>query len=122
MQTKEKQGATNVSKHTPGPWRVGEKREKEHIRIEQCSAIGDGQWAITVAWMNDDANTVPDADGRLGETWRANAQLIAAAPDLLASLRSMIEIFICDRPGLNDVVQCWDAARAAIAKAERDAA
>ena len=114
-----------MSKYTPGPWRVGEQTEKQHTRIEQCSARGDGQWSITVGWVNDDANTVPDADGRLGETWKANARLIAAAPDLLEALDHCEKILNAwfadpgDDPGRR-AMAAVNKARAAIAKAEGD--
>jgi hypothetical protein len=47
----------------------------------------------------------------------ADARLIAAAPDMLAALRDMTMMY--RRELANDVqTEAWDAARAAIAKAE----
>lgn len=51
---------------------------------------------------------------------QANAHLIAAAPELLASLELMVDMFerhIEGRPGPDDAANRWDLARAAIAKA-----
>ena len=55
------------------------------------------------------------------EVDREHARLIAAAPELLSALRDMGDMFcrhIEGRPGPDDAAQRWDAARAAIAKAE----
>jgi hypothetical protein len=49
-----------------------------------------------------------------------NARLIAAAPDLLSALESMVDMFerhIDGREGPDDAACRWDAARDAIAKA-----
>lgn len=53
--------------------------------------------------------------------WRANARLIAAAPDLLAALQALVEEY---EPNLKAFAlnaprkAKWERARAAIAKAE----
>jgi hypothetical protein len=49
-----------------------------------------------------------------------NARLISAAPDLLAALESMVDMFerhIDGREGPDDAADRWDAAQAAIDKA-----
>ena len=83
---------------TPGPWYVVEGRT--HGSIE----VFGGDTAIAEIWRRGDA-----------ETEKANAQLIAAAPELLAALRGLRDAFL----GTSVEVQAdaMRAARAAIAKA-----
>ncbi len=67
-----------MSKHTPGPWgQLGRKRNEHKtipLRAIYCEALG-----YHVAFVSDD---------RDGET-RANARLIAAAPDMLDMLKRL---------------------------------
>jgi len=85
--------------HTPGPWLTTESTEhwgRVNVTIQAAFTVND----IATAWQG---NT---------ETNRANAQLIAAAPDLLEAL---IEVFE-DNELVNSV--SWiDKASTAIAKA-----
>lgn len=97
-------------KHTPGPWRV-------FISTSGSQIIGIGEL---------DGQGIADCGfgvwrGGSAEAF-ANARLIAAAPDLLAELRNMVEVFwglADDRNGDGgEPPSCIVAARAAIAKAE----
>lgn len=95
-----------MSKHTPGPW-VLRTRERWGPTVR----VGD-----LYVWL---AGIVPSSE-RPGEH-EANARLIAAAPDLLASLKEMLDkgegCAACGfgAPGCG----CrYERARAAIAKAE----
>ena len=92
--------------HTPAPWQIE----------WNAAQSGDGHYItdsndmaelsrIAAVLFHDDAD---------GET-RANARLIAAAPDLLAALIGVVKV--ADRATVE-----FDAARAAIAKAEGGAA
>ena len=92
--------------HTPGPWLIewnaaqsGEGHyitdSKDMVELSRIAAV----------LFHDDAD---------GET-RANARLLAAAPDLLAALIGVVKV--ADRATVE-----FDAARAAIAKAEGGAA
>ena len=63
-----------VSKHTPGPWQVG-ARKKHRVCIDSPA----GNW-----W--DFARVVVSVSGHYNAEGEANAQLIAAAPDLLEAL------------------------------------
>ena len=93
------------AQHTPGPWR---------LELEEDGAF----------WLLSDPGvdmTSPATIAKRG-TWshrakesHANARLIAAAPDLLAALKA-----VCSH-GTREPQQIssdWDAARAAIARAE----
>jgi len=82
------------NQHTPGPWRA-----KGHcIETEEYSF----NWVASVQTSN-----VPE--------WEANARLIAAAPELLDALQSILDI---EPSGLsNEERQLYALARAAIAKA-----
>lgn len=81
--------------HTPGSWK--------------CWAGETGEFNITV----DDGVTIcsRSAWGHRANESRANAHLIAAAPELLAALRAVVAV--ADRK-----TDEFDRARAAIAKAE----
>lgn len=68
--------------------------------------------------------SVGDPCGILSETLK-NAMLIVAAPELLAALAGMVDMFerhIEGRPGPDDAAMRWDAARSAISKATKGAA
>jgi len=78
------------SKHTPGPWYIQPDRRYYVIYSEECGALADVQADLP----------------------KANAQLIAAAPDLLVALEELIAAPNKKRPA-----EVWEAARAAIAKA-----
>lgn len=87
-----------MSQHTPGPWRIGDAGH-------------------TVFGPKTDAPAPTMVAQRLT---RANARLIAAAPDLLAALEDLLDL---GRAGFirgEDiaVTRAVDAARAAIAKAK----
>jgi YD repeat-containing protein len=61
---------THTHTHTPGPWSVETKGSRHFI---------DGADELTVAYVDR-------AGVRERQTYEANAQLIAAAPDLLEAL------------------------------------
>ncbi|MBS7790293.1 hypothetical protein KTR66_09815 [Roseococcus sp. SDR] len=86
------------TKHTPGPW-----------------AVSDGG-VFPAIWDADGRHLATMSD--CGDEMEANAQMMAAAPDLLAALRVALDhmqasIETCRRAP-HDIA----AARAAIAKAE----
>ena len=87
-----------MSKHTPGPWQTD---QAEHDAPYQDIRIHAGKGSICCVWIDD----APLHDYNAEQ--RANARLIAAAPELLEALKDMGA-----RYGLTD------QARAAIAKAE----
>ena len=72
------------AKHTPGPW------------IVQESGFRASEFVITTQQRQDES-LVPicemdvDFDGRIGIEQKANARLIAAAPDLLEALKACDE-------------------------------
>lgn len=100
----------NAPKYTPGPWKSVVLRDGARIEADGSS----------IAWIGPD-DTRECADGRIVEVMTkravANANLIAAAPDLLAALKDLVE---CDCAAYElDATNCAHArARRAIAKAE----
>jgi hypothetical protein len=91
-----------MSKHSPGPWELGRITDG----FQELNAFhGEAPWArfACVAVMVDGR---PDAEGK------ANARLIAAAPELLEALGAIVAF---DTPLPCGLLQ---QARAAIAKAE----
>ena len=96
-------------KYTPGPWRHNET------------------WGLIMA--GNDVEVAACHAGRGGDA-KANAALIAAAPDLLEALKSMTEAFksgtdcvdpACECEGNEKPKAIVSQALAAIAKAERGA-
>jgi hypothetical protein len=84
-----------MSEHTKGPWKTDAEFGHEVV-------LGrDGAMVADCAILHKK---------RLGEINKTNARLIAAAPDLLAALKSVVAI--ADRKTVE-----FDDARAAIAKA-----
>ncbi len=87
-------------KHTPGPWKA---------HFEEAYFV-TGPDLGRVAMMMNLKGKHGLAGRRSGEESAANCRLIAAAPDLLEALRSMLED--------DDHDEAKRKARAAIAKAE----
>lgn len=97
---------TNV-KHTPGPWRVVESIDGYFAGRK--TTVKAGNLRVLSPWQH---RPHPEFD-----EFEANARLIAAAPELLDALQSLLARVS------SDIIanQCWHeeqrAARAAIAKA-----
>lgn len=94
-----------MSKHTPGPWEAG----NGEVTTQQI----EGRSFRRIAAVQDYGM------GCLPEVDEANAHLIAAAPDLLESLRRLLD---CCELNLDEMepetlLRIYEA-RAAIAKAE----
>lgn len=99
------------TKHTPGPWRVSKS-------VAGYTAIYHGEAGNMIAALGASHGTDESASlSHMGNA-KANAALIAAAPDLLAALRGLLHeaesfrLHERGRAGLH-----MDRARAAIAKA-----
>jgi hypothetical protein len=102
-----------VDKHTPGPWEAEQAHERQDLwwDIEGAMPKGltPGRYNIADT-MNRHHCVSPDED-------RANARLIAAAPELLAACRRLLHFG--DDCGDHCSNSCqWCQLRAAISKAE----
>lgn len=107
--------------HTPGPW---------HFASDNpwCgtspTGIFSGHHVDKIGWIKSLQVWPPCACDHNTETFKrhvADMALIAAAPELLTALKDMVDIVtrnINGQPGRDDVAECWDRARDAIAKAE----
>jgi hypothetical protein len=96
-----------TTNHTPGPWQVN-SNDPLHV----CDADGESRGCSPIAFVQ------VGNDGRW--TARANARLIAAAPDLLAALQHALERFEAipaHRDEMGIYRQSAAIARAAIARA-----
>ena len=96
-----------MSKHTPGPWHIAPALDG-HLRPTRITAHG---------------KTVARTDAQFGRPHHhaqdeANANLIAAAPDLCAVVRDLISILASPVADLHCVNQLEADAKPAIAKAE----
>lgn len=97
-----------MSAHTPGPWMVG----GPFPSVSVCRQVDDGAPPTWDAVCILDSRTT----GSQSKQALADARLIAAAPELLAALKSALESTRCRNAKCN---HSWHAAgRAAIAKAE----
>jgi len=99
-----------MSRHTPGPW--------------DASGQG-GEFTIWRRYRDGEGRRVHrpvaqalDVAGMSFEERAANAGLIAAAPDLLAALRALVDLDDGDKPSLWPISAELEAGRVAIAKAE----
>jgi hypothetical protein len=71
-----------MSGHTPGPWHVGSESGNDG----EAEVIGSA--GRTVCWT---ADTFDDEEGAvITDEDRANGRLIAAAPELLGALQSLL--------------------------------
>lgn len=78
---------------TPGPWRVdGHEYRSGHVQYTVVSISGDAVGCAPVAEVLQ-YNPHPMPTERV----EANARLLAAAPDLLAALESLVETFDPDK-------------------------
>jgi hypothetical protein len=75
-----------MANSTPGPWKMRDDRE---VEIMLCGIDGVSDWVHAV---DDKGANVAGCYGRSYEENAANARLIAAAPDLLAALRDVLEV------------------------------
>lgn len=100
------------AKWTPGPWIVTDHSDKRlglHVRAPEIATPSAP--CPSIARIHTP---------RAWDEARANAKLIAAAPDLAFSLVEMVDMFtrrIDGKPGPDDAAARWDRARDALAKA-----
>ena len=100
-----------MSKHTPGPWEWNGPNQLwggERATEEVLTAKDDGE-----PYGMHSALIEHHWDGGVA---KANARLIAAAPELLEALRALIDMDVAYQRG-PAVQEAVEAARAAIAKA-----
>ena len=90
------------AKHTPGPWKVCQFAELFEVRSE------DGMRVVRTSWHSRIRNPYP-----LKDEARANATLVAAAPELLSALQSIrllvFGTYSADNEALNAVLEGRDA-------------
>jgi hypothetical protein len=101
--------STSSAVHTPGPWYV----EDEYV----CAASAPSLGLCSVMNMDEGG----DKGWFRGPVTKANAHLMAAAPDLLAALQDLFgaELEKCMRfDGHDDQLEAVERARAAVAKAQ----
>jgi len=94
-----------MSAHTPGPWEIDPDTRPG---MEWNNHIVDSTGNLTICFMSHSGGLSPDRD-------KANARLIAAAPELLEALESFIALNL-----RNDGATCdWHDLIAAVANAEK---
>ena len=95
-------------KHTPGPWHIAPRKPGNAYRITQSETPQTG--ALVIADLSCGAHR-PDAEQA------ANAQLIAAVPDLLEALKGIIAALSQNKTLPADIEAAKSYAKAAIAEA-----
>ena len=103
-----------MTAHTPGPWFIGTdfSDQGRHIYAKQMVCDDDGEeWHPLIASTDDDERLID---------WQANARLIAAAPDLLEALQTLVQMSEAFANELHEGHPDVVAARAAIAKATQE--
>ncbi len=91
-----------MSKHTPGPWKIGE--------LQDIDVVIESENGLEVCTVWSDSKYMGDS------------RLIATAPDLLDALKTMVRAFHTYAPKTEGAeYNCVIDARAAIAKAEGEA-
>lgn len=96
-----------MSKHTPGPWTVQEREHSFRVVDSRALKFDNSRLCDVQHWAG--ATRGPDR-----EEARANARLIAAAPELLEALK-LCAVLVHDGNRQGDAA--IEAAHAAIAKA-----
>ena len=92
-----------VSKHTPGKWIVWDGPLYEGGGADLCIGVGDDKWLANIdhrqgrcTQILEDGHFADECDictidsGKITEEQRANAYLIAAAPDLLEACKAAL--------------------------------
>ena len=104
--------------HTPGPWRVGGTSGNTGEAEEIAAGLR------IIAWTADTYNEDED-EGEVTDEDRANARLIASAPEMLAALRFALPVLAAaascgtiDAEGVNLELEAAREVEDAIAKAE----
>lgn len=97
----------SAAKHTPGPWRVNDNpmAMSEYCILAESRGTGFGA-SVATANQREGYNSLSPEEAK------ANASLIAAAPELLEALMEL----------LAEAEGCEEKARAAITKAQGGAA
>jgi hypothetical protein len=102
--------------HTPGPWSVLE-RPSDDLQGGTDLYVGlpdrrDEKGDYSLAWAEEHVALIYGAADR-----EANARLIAAAPELLAALRSLVESLTWEKNRSGTTYAGYETARDAIRKA-----
>jgi hypothetical protein len=107
----------NTQKHTQGPWKSN---------FPLITAQGSMALTVAVVLSREDSNARTDSAAKTKTEAMANAQLIAAAPDLLAALQeTLVELGeymkICPNDKALDLAGVIAGVRWALIKAEGNA-
>lgn len=98
-------------KHTPGPWETGSLMTRVEV-------LPQG-WNMPLCIADCHAGHAPESEAERV----ANARLLAAAPDMLEALKSVLaSVPFASYRGDGELEECEQMVRSAIARAERGGA
>ena len=96
------------AQHTPGPWKI------DHFNTSTgCYQISGHEQVLNLAFVQDYSD-----EGDSDQEAKANARLIAAAPDLLEALKDLIASASPTEKEHPRMFAAWQQARAALTKAK----
>jgi hypothetical protein len=111
---KESEQMKKETKHTPGPWTVGQKGDYGTYNANVIYAGSEGICAVGQIPLHTKLEQI-SGEPRW-QTGLANARLIAAAPDLLEACKHLVAAI--ERGNVEMAEVAAESASAAIAKAE----
>jgi hypothetical protein len=106
--------------HTPGPWQFFPSASATSVTLMAALAAAERSGVIDTAIGVDSTNGTIIAEVVRGKQFKANARLIAAAPDMFEALRRIAEM--TDIEADFDGFEAREIAIAALARAKGDRA
>lgn len=113
-----------MSKHTKGPWGKKPTRNEDELAVYAGYGADRGDWGGRPDGIYPEGSFSPREIARVSkfhgnsEEMHANARMMAASLELLASLKYCLEFLEANNDGEEDVVKRIKSAKAAIVKAE----
>ena len=130
METNNNNQKTGVKmKHTQGKWEISESEDISKWDAEKKEYVKDGRTKLEVIdYVENEASAVtvcmfPDPNSHEGDyqnkvTIRANANLIALAPEMCDALNNILNYFSEYEDDYNEKLECFENARKVIDRAE----
>ncbi len=117
-----------TTQHTPGPWEFSKMLLPSKVKDRRCGFVVNGPESHRLQWGEELPTRVCDLRTPRGfngySEGEANARLIAAAPELLDTLKLLFEDWVTlvgdDCEDNEDVRRIWQACQDALTKATNE--